>query len=60
MYLALVPQALAALRTEADWCQATLPESFPGMLLALLGGFLGRVDKPYRQRLAGALAGGAG
>ncbi|GAB4818119.1 hypothetical protein N2152v2_005165 [Parachlorella kessleri] len=57
---AFYEQALAALGAEADWCQATLPDSFPGLLLALLSGFLGRVDKPYRQRLAGALAAGAG
>lgn len=53
-------QALAVLRAEADWCRATLPDRFPELLPALLTAFFTRIDKPYRQRLAGALASGAG
>lgn len=53
-------QVLGLLRSECEWCDATLPEQSPALPMALLSTFLSRIDRPFRQRLAGVLAGGAG
>lgn len=53
-------QVLGLLRSECEWCGATLPEQSPALPMALLSTFMSRIDRPFRQRLAGVLAGGAG
>lgn len=46
--------------SEVAWCSAALPGHCPALPLALLGALLGRMERPYRQRLGVAMAAAAG
>lgn len=53
-------QLLRTIIAEWDWCQATLPDGCPEMVLAASESFFEAIDKPFRARLAGALTGAPG
>lgn len=50
------PQVGRALQCEAAWCGGALPERCPALPLALLNALLGRIEKPFKQRLSVAMA----
>lgn len=54
------PQVVQALGAEAAWVGASLPGHCPGLPLALLGGLLSKLEKPFKQRLGVAMAAPAG
>eukprot|EP00887_Chlorella_sp_A99_P007905 scaffold12.g7905.t1 len=48
--------AARAVRGEAEWLASALPGHCPGFLLSLLCELLAALERPYRQRLGGAMA----
>ncbi len=56
----LCSQVVQALGAEAAWCGASLPGHSPALPLGLLGALLGKLEKPFKQRLGVAMAGPAG
>ncbi|KAI3425696.1 hypothetical protein D9Q98_007673 [Chlorella vulgaris] len=53
-------QVVRVVASEVAWCSAALPGHCPALPLALLGALLGRMERPYRQRLGVAMAAAAG
>ena len=53
-------QVAHALQGECSWVAGALPESCPGLPLALLGALLAKIEKPFKQRLGVAMAASAG
>ncbi|KAL4421182.1 hypothetical protein ABPG77_003365 [Micractinium sp. CCAP 211/92] len=53
-------QVVQTLKSEVAWVEGALPGHSPALPLAVLGALLGKIEKPFRQRLSVAMAAAAG